>query len=128
MILRILIITCFISMIYASRIITRDDPVPDESACICHHGYTIQKHPKDNKFYCKGILHDGKTACVNLERPQCKCTLIKGFVIQDIYRYWCVKVKPGYVEEIRWDCENKKEWDRFFDIYPEERPSADSQL
>lgn len=79
-------------------------------------------------MFCQGILHEGRRSCSNLERPRCICTLGQGFIVQDLYGYWCVKVKPGFAEEIRWDCENKKDWDAFFKLYPEEKPVADSEL
>ncbi|CAG9856894.1 unnamed protein product [Phyllotreta striolata] len=118
----LILLTTLVSLISAATIINQ------HPNCHCHHGYLPKTNQKDMKQYCHGILHDGRRACVNLERPRCKCTLSQGFIVQDLYGYWCVKVKPGYAEEIRWDCENKRDWDEFFASYPDEKPVPNSDL
>ncbi|XP_018563876.1 uncharacterized protein LOC108905487 [Anoplophora glabripennis] len=89
------------------------------SDCKCWEGYKATK--TNEGVRCQGILLLHAMDCNVPERPKCVCTGNVTGILTDSSGTWCSEYANGK-EQRKWECENKAEWDKFYQSYPKEKP------
>ncbi|KAK4874982.1 hypothetical protein RN001_014342 [Aquatica leii] len=102
-----MVASCFISIF--------SKPLSKE--CKCWDGY----QPNDNGSECVGVLILHVMQCNIPQAPRCKCSGDVSGILSDKTGIWCTTYKSGK-ELKRWECENKTEWQKFFEKHPEYKP------
>lgn len=94
----------------------------EKETCKCQPGFE-PKQNKDGEWRCAGKLLKIIEPC-NLPRsPQCKCSGGANGVLTDATGVHCIISENG-VEKKRWDCDNKEEFEAFYEQNPELKPRA----
>ncbi|CAG9856895.1 unnamed protein product [Phyllotreta striolata] len=97
----------------------------DLSDCKCKDGYSAHKDTYGN-MYCRGnVVKSGKSIlpCNIIFKPDCVCSNEATSVVQDSSGTWCGRFIDSK-EYRRWECENKEDWEAFYQKHPEEKPKS----
>ncbi|KAF2896902.1 hypothetical protein ILUMI_09275 [Ignelater luminosus] len=94
--------------------VTNAKPSPKE--CKCWDGYE-PKIGADGPE-CSGISILRTVPCNESQPPQCKCSGNVTGILKDETGIWCSTYAEGK-ETKRWECENKDEWNKFYEEYPD---------
>lgn len=78
--------------------------------CACWEGY--KPEIIQGALQCQGVQVEHTMGCDVLPPPRCACTGHNG-ILKDRSGTWCTIYLQG-VEVKRWRCENRSEWDHFF--------------
>ncbi|XP_028140947.2 uncharacterized protein LOC114335000 [Diabrotica virgifera virgifera] len=90
------------------------------SECKCKDGFSAVKDEHGN-VYCQGVVLKSILPCNIVFKPDCVCSVEATSVVQDSSGTWCGRFIDGK-EDRRWECENKAEWETFYQEHPEEKP------
>lgn len=88
------------------------------SDCKCWEGYVAKKTQEGVR--CHGILLLHIMECNVPERPRCECSGNVTGILSDSTGIWCSEYVNG-TEHRKWACENKEDWDKFYELYPKEK-------
>ncbi|CAH1105985.1 unnamed protein product, partial [Psylliodes chrysocephalus] len=95
------------------------------SDCKCKEGYSPQNDTSGN-VYCRGNVVKSVRSilpCNIIFKPDCTCGSEATSVVQDSSGTWCGRFIDGK-EDRRWECENKNDWEAFYQEHPEEKPKS----
>lgn len=102
-----IIIICLIGLVCAG---------PNRNkTCYCWWGYVEHSKPDP---HCRNTMTDHVMPCNFPKTPTCKCTGNVSNILKDRTGTWCTRYSKGE-ELMRWPCENRDDWVKFFELYPE---------